>query len=87
MANRRGKSWDFPDYTSREELEALYQAKIRMLETTIANKDAEIERLKDIFAGQGVPSEVYEVLDADIVMKCGDCNKPFPDHQPGCVNE
>ena len=32
MNKRRGKSWDFPDYTSREQLEALYQTKISHLE-------------------------------------------------------
>lgn len=69
MANKRGKSWDFPDYTSREELEALYKAKIRMLETRIEQLEAELANV-----GTPLPEEIldaYVVTDLNKCVHCG----------------
>lgn len=69
MDNKRGKSWDFPDRTSREDLEALYKARITMLETRIEQLEAEL-------AEQGTPLPEV-ILDAEIVEEpdlCARCD-------------
>lgn len=59
--NKRGKTWDFPNHTSREELEALYKAKIAMLEQTIERLENELQLLKES------RDEDLEIIDAEIV--------------------
>lgn len=70
MVNKRGRGWDFPEHRDPEQHIALLNAKIKMLEQRNEQLTKQIDWLKDVFAGQGVPSSVYElealeVLDED----------------------